>query len=756
MDPSSEKRSSSQGRGQYGSRYGTGYGYGGYGGYGYGGYGYGGGETVVQRTFQDYVLILRERMWYIIATFLLVFGTAVVISFAQRPIYRSTSTVEVFRRNPMVMQVQQVMDSEIRSAEDLNTQVSILKSGTIVDRVAGRLAGDDLRNFLAPYSRIGKPLPSPAGILAKNRNVVPQRLSLIIDIQYDHPDREVAAKIANLFADEYIAYNAHMLVDESMKAVDELDQRANEQRKKVDDIASQLQAYREKNNSVSLDQRKDIVTEKLKELSGFVTQSSSALQAAETHWKQVLACKQRGDDLLTLPFIASSPAVSQLQQQVATSKIAVAQLSKRYRPKHPAMLQALNSLDEAQNQLKRAIDTSTAQIESEYQTALQNFAKAQGALAAQENDSLQLDRFGIEYSNLERDYEVNEKLLEHILERTRETSMSSTVENQNARIVDRAVPAGRPISPNFRLNMGLGAVGGLGVGLALAFFTAYIDDRVKSAFDIETIVGLSLIGIIPELKGLGSVEEMEKSVSTSVDREVTEAFSTILSALKLKDESKNAKCILVTSTVAGEGKTFISCNLSSTFAAHGERVVVVDCDLRRPSVNRFFHIENLKGVIDVCTSATTLDEVIIKNIRPNLDVIPSGGRSKNPTQTLGGKAFAAMISELKKRYDRVFIDTPPVAVVSDALIVMPLVDGWLFSIYFNKVRRKAAEYSAKRMLEVNVPSFGAVLNGLTGGVGGYYYSHYYAKSYKDYYVTRTEETNGPGAKIAEQTRNRES
>ena len=220
--------------------------------------------------------------------------------------------------------------------------------------------------------------------------------------------------------------------------------------KKVDDIAAALQAYREKNNSVSLDQRKDIVTEKLKGLNVYVTQDAAALQEAETRWKQVEACKQRGDDVLTLSFIAASPAVSQLQQDVAKSKINVAELNKRYRAKHPAMQQAMNSLTEAQNQLQRAIDTSTAQIETEYQTALQNYAKAQAALAAQENDSLKLDRFGLEYTNLERDYEVNEKLLEQILERTRETSMSSSVENENARIVDRAAPAGRPDLAEFQ------------------------------------------------------------------------------------------------------------------------------------------------------------------------------------------------------------------------------------------------------------------------------------------------------------------
>jgi len=252
---------------------------------------------------------------------------------------------------------------------------------------------------------------------------------------------------------------------------------------------------------------------------------------------------------------------------------------------------------------------------------------------------------------------------------------------------------------------------------------------------------------------MGSAEEMIKSIAAKADREVGEAFSTLMSSLQLKEQSKNAQCLLVTSTVAGEGKSFIATNLAQTFAAHGSRVVIVDCDLRRPAVNRVFHLENLKGVIDVCTANASLDEVTIKNVRPNLDVIPTGGRSKNPTQTLSSKSFAVMISELRKRYDRIVIDTPPVAIVSDALVVLPLVDGWLFSLFFNKVRRKAAQFCAQRMLETNVPCFGAVLNGLSGGLGGYYYSHYYHKSYKDYYVTKSEELNGSGPKIAEVGKN---
>jgi capsular exopolysaccharide synthesis family protein len=229
----------------------------------------------------------------------------------------------------------------------------------------------------------------------------------------------------------------------------------------------------------------------------------------------------------------------------------------------------------------------------------------------------------------------------------------------------------------------------------------------------------------------------------NADRQVAEAFLTLHSALRLKDESKNAQCILLTSTMPGEGKSFTTTNLALTFAAHGERVAIVDCDLRKPNIHKSFRLENRKGVIDICAGAATIDDVVIRNVHPNLDVIPTGGRAKNPTQILNGKNFEAMIADLRKRYDRIFFDTPPLAAVSDALIVLPLVDGSIFTIFFNKVRRKAAQFSAKKLLETNVPVFGAVLNGLNLAVSGYYYAQYYDKSYKDYYVVMSKNDTTP-------------
>jgi polysaccharide biosynthesis transport protein len=721
-------------------REGGGYSYGA-GNYGPGGYGYGygyssEGETnAVQRTFQDYLLIIRERIWYIVVVFLVVFSSALVFTLSKAKIYQSTATVQIFRRDPTLMPGQQVVDTEVRSAEDLNTQVKVLESTAIVQAVAKRLTGDDLRAFLAPYQKpSGEPL-DVVRILTKNRHVIPQRLTLMVWVAYDHEDRLVAAKVANLFAESYLDYNTDLRTSEASKAVDDWKGTVEQQRKLVERLAAELQEYKEKNKMVSLDQRRDVVGDQLKAINLEVGHAGIALNAAENRRAQIQQVRAKNGDLTQLPFIATQPNIVELLKQLAAQQVVLQELSARYRAKYPAMMAAQNSFNQIRRELDKAVDSACAQVESEYQAALAAYDKDQTELKRLTQDSLDVDHAALDYENKQRDLVIQQNILTNISTRQKETSMSSGIATQNARIVDRATPSpdGKPISPNVPLNLGLGVVGGLGLGLAFAFFVAFIDDRVKSSFDIEGVIGLPLVGVIPEIKRLESVDKAQV-VATNADRQVAEAFLTLHSSLRLKDESKNAKCILTTSTIPGEGKSFTTTNLALTFAAHGEKVIVIDLDLRKPNIHKSFRLENLKGVIDVVTGKSTLDDSIVRNVHPNLDVLPSGGRAKNPTQILNSKALEQMVSDLRKRYDRVFVDTPPLAAVSDALIVLPLMDGSIFTIFFNKVRRKAAQFAAKRLLDSNVPNFGAVLNGLNLAVSGYYYAQYYDKSYKDYYV----------------------
>jgi len=582
--------------------------------------------------------------------------------------------------------------------------------------------------------------------ISKSRKVIPQRLTLVVTVAYQHPDRMMAAKVANLFAEEYLNHNQRLRSADMSRAVDELQVTVDDQRKKVDQLAQKLQAYKEKNKTVSLDQRKDIVSESLKLANLEAQKAAVALQSAETRRNQIKEYREKNLELTGLSFIASQRLIEGLETQLAARKIEIAKLKERYRERHPDMIAATKSFDQNKLELGKAIASICDQVESEYQSALRYFQARAQELEKQKAETLELDRIGVEYSQIEREYLTQNQILQGIVARSRETTMTSGFAVQNARIVDQAAPAeeNKPLSPNVPLNLGLGVVGGLGLGLAFAFFVAFIDDRVKSSYDVEGFVGLPLIGIIPQIKRMEPADRAQ-IVATNADRQVAEAFLTLHSSLRLKDESKNAKCILTTSTIPGEGKSFVTTNLGEgksfvttnlalTFASHGEKVVILDCDLRKPNIHKSLRLENLKGTIDVAAGTATVEEVVLRNVYPNLDVITSGGRAKNPTQVLNSKGVELLIADLRKRYDRVFIDTPPLAAVSDALIILPLVDGSLFSIFFNKVRRKAARFAAAKLMEANVPNFGAVINGLNLAVSGYYYAQYYDKSYKDYYV----------------------
>ncbi|MGA3008033.1 MAG: polysaccharide biosynthesis tyrosine autokinase, partial [Opitutaceae bacterium] len=603
---------------------------------------------------------------------------------------------------------------------------------TMVQNVAARLSSDEVQQLIAPYkSKSGTP-PNPNNILFKNRLITPQRLTLVLAIQFRHPDPKIAARVANLFAEEYLAYNSRLRVDESLKAVEELKDRADQQRKRVDEIANAMQAFRQSNNLISLEQNKDIVTDKLKALNQMATQTNANLKQAEILWMQVQEWEKAGKDLTELPFISSQPQVSQLMSLITTQKTTVAEMSERYKAKYPAMVQAVNTLEQTEHELKLAVDAAATTVKANYDNSLKTDEDAHKALADQEAKSLDLDRYSVEYDNLSRDFHVNNQLLESMMERMRETAVSSTIETQSARIIDPAIEPSSPFSPNILTNMVFGVLAGICLGFGFAYLLAMIDDRVKSAFDVETLVGLPLLGVIPRISRM---EQPDKAqiVSNSADRTIVEAFMSLHSTLRLKDESRDAKLLLVTSTMPGEGKSFVTTNLALAFAAQGQHTVVVDCDLRKPNIQNSFRLQASKGVISYCTQAASLDEIIVKNVHPNLDVITTGGRAKIPAQLLNSKEFESLVTELGKRYNRVVFDTPPLGAVSDALNILPLMDGAIFAIRFNRVRRGAAQRSVRRLLSANVAVFGAVLNDIDTNLAGDYYGEYYDKSYKEYY-----------------------
>lgn len=737
--------------GGYGGGYGYGYGGGGGGGYGagsgygYGGYGggYGEGGGGPQRSFKDYFLMFRERVWYLIVAFFIIFSGSILYTFNKTKVYTAVAQVQLFRDDSSALgQTVEMEQNQIRTAEDLNTQISLLESSTIIKGVEQRLQDEMRQRFMAPYTdtlSLSGPL-TPLEILGRNRKVVPRRMSLMINVAYSHPDPVVAAEVANLFAKEYIDYNLKLNIDASMKAVEDLRIRAEQQKERVEELDLKLAEYREQNNAVSLDSQENIAGAQLARLNEIKLTNKNVYDQLETKWNLIETYRREGKNLWELSFVAEQSRVSGLLEQITGSRINISSLSKRYREKHPAMIQLLQTLQEAELELEGAVQNSVDKVYAGYIEAKSNFEMASQRLAEKEKELIDLSKTRVEYSSLLRDLEVQQSFFQALNSRMTTEKAQVNLKNPNARVVDEAFPPpeDKPSSPNVAMNLAAGFFGGIAVGFGLIFAVAFLDDRVKSAFDIEGTIGLPMLGVVPRIKKLDTNTKAQ-AVASNVDRHVTETFRSIHSALKLNDESRNAKIILATSTLPGEGKSFVSSNLSLTFANHGEKTLLIDADLRLPNVARSLQLENDFGLLDHIEKGVALDEVIIKEVYPNLDVLPSGGKSKNPTQVLNSAQLEAMFADLRDRYDRIVVDSPPLAAVSDALNLLPLVDGTLYIIKFNTVKRKTAVVNVRRLWESNTPVFGAILNNITSSLSSYYYSQYSDKAYQDYYIHQDEE-----------------
>ena len=709
------------------------------GSYGYGSYGNISEEQGPQRNFKDYIFLIRERIWYLIIVFFIIFLGSILYTFNKTKLYTAYATIELLRDDPTVMNsASNLEQNEIRSSEDLNTHISRLESVSIIQGVEKRFQEDELAQFMAPYKgtfSFSGPLTA-FEILSINRKIIPRRMSLMVNIAYTHPNPIMAAKIANLFGDEYINTMLSQNIDASMKAVEDLRKRAEQKKNRVEELELKLAEYRELKKAVSLDKQENIAAEQLASLNEIKTTAKMNLDQAEIRWNLTQDYQKQGKELWELPFISEQIRVATLIEQISAIRIAISTKSKRYREKHPEMRSLLQQLQESQSELEYAVQNAVDNISGYFAESRDNFKQASKRLLEKEREMIELSKTRVEFNSLIRDLEVEQMTYQKLTALMAEEKIQVNIKNANARIIDKAFPPreDRPSSPNVFLNLAGGFFGGMIFGLGLVFAVALLDDKVKSVYDIEASLGLPILGIIPKVKKLDSVSKSHIVTSTT-NRHVTENFRSMLSYLKINDQTKNSNVFLLTSTVPSEGKSFISSNLALSFASNGEKVLLLDGDLRLPNVAKSLQLENESGVLDYIQGEGTFDSYIVKEVYPNLDVLPSGGKAKNPTAILNDNKFESMLLQLRDRYDKIIIDSPPLAAVSDSLNIVPLVDAIIYVMKYDSVKKSLANSCIRRLWESKTPLLGAVLNNVSLGLSHYYYSQYSAnKKYSAYYM----------------------
>ncbi|MEM0966019.1 MAG: polysaccharide biosynthesis tyrosine autokinase [Verrucomicrobiota bacterium] len=711
--------------------YGEGYG-------GYGDYGYEVGQT--QRNLADYLVLLRERVWYIVIIFLVMVTGVSLYTFKKTKLYTAGTLIEIYRDDPGPMggTSGDIDLSQIRSAEDLNTEINFLNSGRLIEAVNKRITGPEREAFMAPYEdtvTFSGPL-TPLEILGRNRDVTPARLSLNVYLSYTHPDPAIAADIANIFAEEYVAFSLNRGLELTIQAVENLRREAEAKQSVVDDLEAQLAQYRRENDAVSIDRGENVALRELEILTGRLNTAESAYANAKIQWDLVQEFEAEDRPLWELDFISVIPLVNDLLSRRANAMINYSTLGKRYREKHPIMIEATENLAQIDIELDAAVDISKSGFRAIYEQAELNLVSAQEALARSEDKMLRLAEVRTGYNSILREFQVAQASYQQLISQLQTREAETSWKTAQAEIIDRAAIPLRPSSPNVLLNLALGVIGGLGLGVGFAFVLALLDNRVKSAYDVEELVGLPLLGIVPKIDRRLSSPDRARAVLTNLDSKVTESFRTIHSSISLSDEGKLAQVIAVTSTLPAEGKSFIATNLALTFAGQGQRTLIVDCDMRLPNVAKSFGLKPKTGMYDFFFGEKSLDEVIIREVAPNCDILPTERAPDNPTQVLNSVEFEQLLIQLRHSYHKIVIDSPPVGAVSDTLCLLPLIDGVAFVLKFNDVKKKAAKSAVRTLSESETPVFGAVMNAISAKMSNYYYSHYYDYSYHDYYYTK--------------------
>jgi len=680
--------------------------------------------------WRHHFIVLIEHRWVALATFLTVVSAIVIWTVRQTPIYRATATIQVDSETMKVLNIQDVLSTDMRDEQYINTQIKIIQSRTLCEQVVQALQLDQNPRFLASAGGGG----DLAGAVQACLSVEPVRGSRLIEIHADHPDRTVAAALANGVAQQFIKQNLDRKMAAATDAARWLREQADEYKAKVEKSEAALAQYRQRTQAVSLEERQNIVVDKLKELNGAVTQAQKSRLAAEAEWNSVKAMLDAKHDPIDIPVIASDPKVSALRQQLNEKQIALAVLHERYREQHPSMVAVQTEVNEITEKLTAACNDAVNALQSQYLMAKAKEDSLQEALKQQEQEALEMDSKQPDYNALKRNAEADRQIYEAILTRMKETTIAGKLESNNIRLVDPVQVPNSPFKPRKMRNFAVGIVFGLGAAIGLSLLMDSFEDRIKSYEDVETL-GLPLLTGVPHFE-LTDGSQHGRLLQLEPHSISAEAFRNLRASISLRPDVNAANPLLVTSTAPGEGKSVVSANLAIAFAANKQRTLLIDCDLHHPAQHKIFSVNSSQGVSLYLIDHLKLQDVVHPTDIPNLDVLPAGETPPNVSELLASDRMCELIREARQGYDRVVIDSPPVTAVSDPLALLPHVQGVIYVIGFSKISREIVARSMQKLRECGAPLAGVVMNNIDQQLHGYYYYpykySYYHKKRKRY------------------------
>jgi len=691
--------------------------------------------------FLDYWRIIRLRKAIILTVFFLVVATVAVVTYFLTPMYSGTAGMKVDKDTPDVTAFMGFgMQQQQFDAYFFNTEFEVLKSRAILERVIKELKLDEVfaRRLKVPEL----PVQDAYDLLARNVEVKQRKNTSIIEITAFDPDRDLARKIADEVSSVYEKYREGLRAKRMTRGLTTLSNQLEQLDAKVQ-VATELVDKQREASGLS-----DIASES----PAFVNlsiQTMQRLDAAKTELRtqvsgmEQLVAKIRsksGNELRD--FLASAAPTSELTSLLGSFNQGEQRritLLSEVGPAHPDVKRIESLLAKINEQLDQQVAGITASLETQLDAKLKQIADIERQAEETNAKTVADSRRAAPYAKAKRDLETALRTREAMQMELNQQYINAQISKESSvQVIDKAVAGRNPVKPAKTLFISAGAVAGLLLGFLLAFFIEYLDTSVKTIDDVEQALGAPVLGVIPQ--NVGAL------IREGPDSPHAEAYRVLRTNILFSRKDPNQRTMTVVSGGAGEGKSTTIFNLATIFAQQGSRVLIVDSDLRRPSLHKILNVSNAVGLTNYLLRQMKLDEVVQTTPQPGLDFLPSGKLPSSSVGILNSQQMKEFIEEVKSRYDFVFFDSPPIMGVSDASILASEVDMAVLVVQYRKYPQQMT-LRAKQMVEKIGGKdclLGVVLNNINISQDSYYY--YYSGYYYDYYSkndeSKTDEEKG--------------
>jgi capsular exopolysaccharide synthesis family protein len=712
--------------------------------------------------FRDAVSVLYRKRWLAAATFLVAAAAVVAYTLTATPVYEAHAQL-LLEEKPSIVTFQGLGDQRGDEPAHFETQNRILHSRSLARRVIEEL---DLWNHPGFKSTSQEPAAKPFGFWQRWRapradaspsesekgretsseSIVIDRLlshltiesvhdTRIIEVKYESPDPALAARIVNTLVRTYISQNKEARSQLSNQATSWLASQLAEQRQKVEASELALQKYRERENNVSLDAGQNIVVQRLNALNAAVTKAKTDLIAIESLYRRLVASQNDHEALDTFPMIRSNNRVQEIRVRLTNLQRERIQLAGSLGAKHPEMRRLDGAIEVAERELASEVASAVESVRQDYLAALAQEKDLSGALDRQKASALAVNRQSIEYSVLLREVESNRQIYQSLLQRANEAAVSSDLQHDIVEILDPAEVPRQPVRPDTRQYLLIGLVLSALLAVAVPFGSEVLDTRVQTPAQIKNTLGIPFLGTLPRVS-----KRALKGRKLVLGREIPAAYAEACRALRTNvlamAAGKGQQTLLVTSASPGDGKSVISVNLAFSLGRSGKRVLLIDADLRRPTLHELLDERQQPGLTELLIGSGKPSEAIKSTRCPGVWLLPSGAGLVSSSEQLGSTRFSELLKKLSESFDWVIIDSPPVMAVTDSAVIARMTTGVLFVVNARRTQQRVAQAALDALDTAGATFAGAVLNDVTWDRNQSYNASYYLPSYADYLTTK--------------------